>query len=596
MTRAEKREVRWHADQQRLEVRFPYRPDLVDRVREIGGGRFDRAHRSWWFAKERGDAVAAALAPLGFALDPEFFEDSDGPSHASAEPPWSVSLLNRNLRSALERSFPREVRVVAQVVRASGRTGGHLWLELADAEGEDAAAATIPAVAFAAHHALLEERLQTLGAVIEPGLVLCWIAEVTFFERAGRVQLRIHDVDLDWSMARLEDRRRQVVRVLTEEGHLGRNARLPFPLLPRRVAVVTSMGSDAWHDVLSTLSESPWPFEILPVDVRVQGVACVPSLLGALRLLEERREEFDVCLLTRGGGSRSDLAWWDDLALGRAVAMASFKIIVSVGHEQDRSVLDDVALSARTPTAGARLLVDRMGEAAAGVAACARRLERVVQRRLLQERRDLMGLSTGVARESRRVLEMEGRQWERWRRSLRPLSEQVLKQGSRDHRRLAGRVTRASRRGLSALRIALDEERARVSRERFLRIVRRAHLRLRQQAQRLARLGEGRREGERVWVQQAAGRVQRGSERALRRSRRAHQRDRETLNLLDPRRLLERGFTILRTADGRVVRDAQGVEDGQALRAELARGSLVMKVEERLLLPSERVNPAEDET
>src|SRR5262249_62163427 len=87
------------------------------------------------------------------------------------------------------------------------------------------------------------------------------------------------------------------------------------------------------------------------------------TVLNALGWFRARAAHFDVVLICRGGGSRTDLAWFDSLSLGRAVALFPVPVVVGIGHEQDVSVLDRVARRAKTPTAAAAMLVDRVREA-----------------------------------------------------------------------------------------------------------------------------------------------------------------------------------------------------------------------------------------
>jgi exodeoxyribonuclease VII large subunit len=128
--------------------------------------------------------------------------------------------------------------------------------------------------------------------------------------------------------------------------------------VPLRVGLITSLGSDAYNDVLRTLQESGFAFRVTAHGARVQGRSTEPSVLNALDWFRERAADFDVILVCRGGGSRTDLAWFDSVQLGRAVALFPLPVVVGIGHEQDFSVLDAVGWRAKTPTAAASLLVD----------------------------------------------------------------------------------------------------------------------------------------------------------------------------------------------------------------------------------------------
>ena len=137
---------------------------------------------------------------------------------------------------------------------------------------------------------------------------------------------------------------------LTEAGLVGRNAALAFPLVPLRIGLVASRGSAAWHDVRHELEGSGIGFRLAHVDVRVQGEEAAAAVASAVRTLSRR--PLDVIVIVRGGGSRTDLAAFDDERVALAIARAPVPVLTGLGHEVDRSVADHVAHTAyKTPTA-----------------------------------------------------------------------------------------------------------------------------------------------------------------------------------------------------------------------------------------------------
>src|SRR5207244_4019917 len=109
----------------------------------------------------------------------------------------------------------------------------------------------------------------------------------------------------------------RVVRVLTSEGILRRNATWELVPVPLRVGLLTSGGSAAYHDFVHELEVSGHPFRVTHVDVRVQGAGSWRRIVFGLRRLAER--ELDVVVLIRGGGARSDLAAFDAEGVARAI-------------------------------------------------------------------------------------------------------------------------------------------------------------------------------------------------------------------------------------------------------------------------------------
>jgi exodeoxyribonuclease VII large subunit len=338
---------------------------------------------------------------------------------------------------------------------------------------------------------------------------------VDLYDAWGAYRVQIEDLDLTFTLGEAARRREEIVRKLQAAGLLEQNASLPFPALPLRVGLITSLNSDAYHDVLRTLGESGFAFHVTAHGARVQGRATESSVLNALDWFRPRQAHFDAILICRGGGSRTDLAWFDTEALGRAVALFPIPVVCGIGHEQDVSVLDHVARRAKTPTAAAQFLVDAVRSS----------LRRV----------DELGSSIFV--EALSLLDTE----------------------KRNRREAASRLARATTRRIETSRASLQAA--------------------------ARQLGQGARRdlaGETHRVSDAARgvapRVTRllalGDERLVARARRLH--------LLDPRRVIERGYAILRGADGRVVVDPSQAPYGARVKAELRAG--------RLGLVSEGVN------
>jgi exodeoxyribonuclease VII large subunit len=130
--------------------------------------------------------------------------------------------------------------------------------------------------------------------------------------------------------------------------------------VPLRVGLVTSAGSAAEADFVDTLHRSGFAFDVVRVDVRVQGHDAPLDLVAGIR--EACAAGVDVVALVRGGGARTDLRAYDDERVARAIAACPVPVLTGVGHEIDRSIADEVAhRSEKTPTACANALVVLVG-------------------------------------------------------------------------------------------------------------------------------------------------------------------------------------------------------------------------------------------
>jgi exodeoxyribonuclease VII large subunit len=167
-------------------------------------------------------------------------------------------------------------------------------------------------------------------------------------------------IDPRFTLGELAIERDAVLRRLTEAGLLGRNKERALSPAPLRVGVVTSLASAAWADFLHEIERSRLSFQLRTIDVRVQGEWAVTEITAAIRTLARHRD-LDAIVVIRGGGSRSELATFDDETIATAIAMSPLPVFTGLGHEIDRSVADEAAHSAlKTPTACAAALVERV--------------------------------------------------------------------------------------------------------------------------------------------------------------------------------------------------------------------------------------------
>lgn len=290
------------------------------------------------------------------------------------EPTYSVSELCQEIRALLAGAFPALWLVgEAQRVRRSQR--GHLYLELVEKGAGDEIAAKLDAVIWRGDFERIAKSLAAVSIRLDEGVEVRCRAEVDFYGPAGRLQLVIREVDATASLGALERRRQETLAALRAAGLLERNAGLPLSELPLSIGLVTSEGSAAYHDFLSTLAESGYGFRVLLVHAAVQGKGAEAEIASALSLLAARL--LDAVVLIRGGGARSDLAVFDSREVALAVARMPVPVLTGLGHEIDQSIADAVAHTAlKTPTKVAEHLVARVAAAEEGLGRLARALVR----------------------------------------------------------------------------------------------------------------------------------------------------------------------------------------------------------------------------
>ena len=199
---------------------------------------------------------------------------------------------------------------------------------------------------------------------LENGIAVRIHGRLDFYAPSGRITLVMDQLDARFTLGQLAAQRDHLLRALVAEGLLDRNRRLPLPLVPLRVGVVTSRDAAAWHDFRAELHRSGLAFKLRVRDVRVQGDGADAGIAEAIGDLGEPgggQPPVDVVVLVRGGGARTDLATFDSELVARAIAGSPVPVLTGLGHEIDRSVADEVAHTAlKTPTACAGALIERV--------------------------------------------------------------------------------------------------------------------------------------------------------------------------------------------------------------------------------------------
>ena len=393
---------------------------------------------------------------------------------------YTVAALSAAIGWAISSTFPDQVWVRGEIRDLQRPNSGHVFFALVDPDDDRV---RVPVALFATEKRLVNRVLLRSGAVrMTDGVDVRIRGEVMHYATRGVVQIRMTLIDPDYTVGKLAAERARVLRALAGDGLLTRNGEIPMPLVPLRIGLVTSRGSAAEADFLATIDASPYRFDVLAVDARVQGVDAVPTLLAALDRLDGA---VDVVAIVRGGGSATDLAAFDDEQLARRIAHMRTPVATGIGHEIDRSVADEVAaLSHKTPTETAAALVAIVARFDQALATRRRAIADAARRRLLATEAGLDARRTRLVESTRRVTTIEStrlgaavrrittaarRSQEHARRSLRDRTSRLVRAapqavdragrelGSRSARVAAADPMRLLRRGWSITRTATGD-------------------------------------------------------------------------------------------------------------------------------------------
>ncbi len=318
---------------------------------------------------------------------------------------FSVADLCHAVSGAVEAAFPDEVWVSGTITGLTRSSSGHVYFDLIDDPDMGRSPdALLPVTLFNTARQRVNMLLRKTGAGrIEDGTEVLIRGTVSYYAPQGRVQLRMSLIDPSYTIGRVEAARLELLARLRNEGLLRRNAQLDIPLAPLRIGLIASAGSAAEADFRRHLEASPFAFEVADFDTRVQGPDAVDDLVAALAAATELAG-LDVIAIVRGGGARTDLAVFDHERLARTIALTDLPVLVGIGHETDHTVADDVAaLSARTPTGCAQLIIDRVSDFDSFLSTTLSRVAQQATTRVLEADAALATATRRLSRVSSRV-------------------------------------------------------------------------------------------------------------------------------------------------------------------------------------------------
>ena len=299
----------------------------------------------------------------------------------------SLSLLELNalVRRSLEQCLPDEYWIQAELSDVRSNTTGHCYLEFVqkDPRSNNLVAKARGMIWSNIYRLLKPYFEETTGQLFASGIKVLVKVTVQFHELYG-YSLTVLDIDPAYTLGDMARRRREILMQLEEEGVLTLNKELEMPVLPQRIAVISSATAAGYGDFCHQLQHNSGGFffytELFPA--LMQGNQVEESVLAALDRINDRVNEFDVVVIIRGGGATSDLSGFDTYLL--AAACAQFPLPVITG------------IRVKTPTAAAELLIHRITESADHLEELSARLQQGAYALLEQEGRRLEMIQTRI--------------------------------------------------------------------------------------------------------------------------------------------------------------------------------------------------------
>lgn len=278
-------------------------------------------------------------------------------------PSITLSELNFKVKEAILDADLAYLWVTAEISDFSDRR--HCYMTLIEKDESCNTIASMRANIWANVAIKLKSKfLKATGKNLEDGMKVMICGSVTFHEVYG-ISFNITDIEPSYTLGDMERQKQEIIQKLKAEGIIDRNKEIPLPPNPQRIAVISSATADGYKDFVNQLDEnrSHIKFYTHLFPAAMQGVDTARTIIAALNTISKHTDLFDCVAILRGGGSQTDLNWFDNYELARNVALFPLPVITGIGHQADVGVLDYVAACpVKTPTAVADLLIERCVE------------------------------------------------------------------------------------------------------------------------------------------------------------------------------------------------------------------------------------------
>jgi Exonuclease VII, large subunit len=312
----------------------------------------------------------------------------------------SLLELNTLVKKTLLQGFQGEYWLQAELSDVRVIPAGHCYLEFLqkDVQNRNLVAKARGNIWANVFRLLKPYFEHSTGQAFVSGIKVLVKVKVEFHELYG-YSLTVCNIDPTYTLGDMARKRKEILQQLEKEGVLNLNKKLQTPVLPQRIAVISSATAAGYGDFKHQLENNTRGYyfatELFPAVM--QGAQVEASVMEALKAISARCSEFDMVVIIRGGGATSDLSGFDTYMLASTCARFPLPIITGIGHERDDTVLDSVAhIRAKTPTAAAEFLIYKMDEAALRLDELITQLKKSVSAKLENEKNRLVGLKSGI--------------------------------------------------------------------------------------------------------------------------------------------------------------------------------------------------------
>ena len=345
---------------------------------------------------------------------------------------YSLTELNNYINKVIKANFFDSVWVQCEISQISS-SRGHVYLELVEKD-ENAAGLTAKAsgVIWATTYKTLIGKLgENASGILKQGSKVLFAVKIEYHPVFG-LKLIIHDIDLSFTLGKLEEQRLQTIQRLKDLQLFGKNALLPLVSIPQRIAIISSPTAAGYIDFIKQLEGNPYGFDIQHrlFPAAMQGERTSVEVVNQLLAIEQIKAHYDAIVIIRGGGSKIDLSDFDAFEICEAVAKSSLPVLTGIGHEIDESITDLVAHTAlKTPTAVAEFIIGKFLRYLATLQDFETAIKQFAAHRLKSSKHQMELMYHQLSSISFQKIEKSKRALDNYERSIAHIAQLIIKNG-----------------------------------------------------------------------------------------------------------------------------------------------------------------------
>lgn len=277
---------------------------------------------------------------------------------------FTLQQVASSIRKTIEQRYAQSYWVKAEMHKLNRFPSGHAFPELVQKEGDKIIAQLSGTIWKKQLDQINQRFISVVKEPLKDGITILLLVKINFSETYG-LSLQILDIDPSFSLGELQKQRDETLKKLSELGILNKNQSLEFPLIPKRIAVISADSSKGLSDFMEVLetNEPGYKFFTYLFPAYLQGDAAVDSIIGTLKKIKSIQQHFDLVVIVRGGGAEVSMTCYNHFELCKTIAEFPLPILTGIGHSTNLTVAEMVSFrNAITPTKLAEFLIQTYRE------------------------------------------------------------------------------------------------------------------------------------------------------------------------------------------------------------------------------------------